>query len=218
MWFFDNDQSKCSHFWYGGCGGNDNRFKSKKDCEKLCVTKSQWGGGGGRPRLVEENCHFALNMNQENIRKHMLHFQRKTPRRPHKLLKSLSSQSVLGHLHWKTHPGQFKLFKEFLWWRVDFFFPLNMHVLFFPKESVFVHLYWCFALENFLSDWFHLLLYHFRIFLIWDHVPFLKQDNFLWSSWTNTIEMQVTCMVHVDLTLLQQQKKQNILCFIPVSD
>ncbi|XP_031735327.1 kunitz-type serine protease inhibitor bitisilin-3 [Anarrhichthys ocellatus] len=41
MWFFDSQQKECSRFWFGGCGGNENRFKTQEDCENLCVTKSQ---------------------------------------------------------------------------------------------------------------------------------------------------------------------------------
>ncbi|XP_051255377.1 collagen alpha-6(VI) chain [Dicentrarchus labrax] len=41
MWSFNNDLGKCARFWYGGCGGNGNRFKTKSDCEKRCVRKSQ---------------------------------------------------------------------------------------------------------------------------------------------------------------------------------
>ncbi|XP_070768097.1 collagen alpha-6(VI) chain-like [Enoplosus armatus] len=41
MWFFDSDRGECSRFWYGGCGGNGNRFETLKDCENLCLTKSQ---------------------------------------------------------------------------------------------------------------------------------------------------------------------------------
>ncbi|XP_053350352.1 collagen alpha-6(VI) chain-like [Clarias gariepinus] len=36
-WFYDEKQNKCSHFWYGGCGGNLNRFDSKKKCETRCM-------------------------------------------------------------------------------------------------------------------------------------------------------------------------------------
>uniref|UniRef100_A0A3Q1HBP2 BPTI/Kunitz inhibitor domain-containing protein n=1 Tax=Acanthochromis polyacanthus TaxID=80966 RepID=A0A3Q1HBP2_9TELE len=37
MWFYDSKQGKCSRFWYGGCGGNENRFTTQKECENLCV-------------------------------------------------------------------------------------------------------------------------------------------------------------------------------------
>ncbi|KAF1388519.1 hypothetical protein PFLUV_G00091110 [Perca fluviatilis] len=41
MWFFDTEQRECSRFWYGGCGGNGNRFKTQDECESLCLTKSR---------------------------------------------------------------------------------------------------------------------------------------------------------------------------------
>ncbi|XP_070768321.1 collagen alpha-6(VI) chain-like [Enoplosus armatus] len=41
MWFFDTKQNECSRFWYGGCGGNENRFKTQEECENLCLTKSR---------------------------------------------------------------------------------------------------------------------------------------------------------------------------------
>uniref|UniRef100_A0A671X2H1 BPTI/Kunitz inhibitor domain-containing protein n=1 Tax=Sparus aurata TaxID=8175 RepID=A0A671X2H1_SPAAU len=44
MWSFDNDRGRCTHFWYSGCGGNKNRFVTKKDCEKTCLTQTQRGG------------------------------------------------------------------------------------------------------------------------------------------------------------------------------
>ncbi|KAJ8334482.1 hypothetical protein SKAU_G00401210 [Synaphobranchus kaupii] len=36
-WYFDMEQSECSRFWYGGCGGNDNRFETQEACEGLCL-------------------------------------------------------------------------------------------------------------------------------------------------------------------------------------
>ncbi|KYB26517.1 Papilin-like Protein [Tribolium castaneum] len=36
-WFFDMDYGGCSRFWYGGCDGNNNRFKSKEECDNTCV-------------------------------------------------------------------------------------------------------------------------------------------------------------------------------------
>ncbi|XP_034465836.1 boophilin-H2-like [Hippoglossus hippoglossus] len=41
MWFFDTEQNECSRFWFGGCGGNENRFKTQEECENLCLTKSR---------------------------------------------------------------------------------------------------------------------------------------------------------------------------------
>ncbi|XP_023380958.1 collagen alpha-3(VI) chain-like, partial [Pteropus vampyrus] len=36
-WYYDSDTKSCARFWYGGCGGNENRFNSQKDCEKVCA-------------------------------------------------------------------------------------------------------------------------------------------------------------------------------------
>ncbi|KRT86056.1 hypothetical protein AMK59_2573, partial [Oryctes borbonicus] len=39
-WFYDMEYGGCSRFWYGGCDGNGNRFKSKEDCHNVCVEPS----------------------------------------------------------------------------------------------------------------------------------------------------------------------------------
>ncbi|XP_066409624.1 collagen alpha-3(VI) chain [Molothrus aeneus] len=36
-WYYDPETKSCARFWYGGCGGNDNRFNTQKECEKLCT-------------------------------------------------------------------------------------------------------------------------------------------------------------------------------------
>lgn len=36
-WFFDAAYGDCSRFWYGGCEGNENRFKNQDECRKTCV-------------------------------------------------------------------------------------------------------------------------------------------------------------------------------------
>ncbi|MED6240402.1 hypothetical protein ATANTOWER_020598 [Ataeniobius toweri] len=40
-WFFDIVQNKCGQFWYGGCEGNANRFQTREECEKLCLTQTR---------------------------------------------------------------------------------------------------------------------------------------------------------------------------------
>ncbi|KAM9085203.1 collagen alpha-3(VI) chain isoform 3-T4 [Megaptera novaeangliae] len=35
-WYYDSITESCARFWYGGCGGNENRFDSQDECEKVC--------------------------------------------------------------------------------------------------------------------------------------------------------------------------------------
>ncbi|XP_056376656.1 collagen alpha-6(VI) chain-like [Hyla sarda] len=35
-WWYDADKKECSQFWYGGCGGNKNRFETQDQCEVVC--------------------------------------------------------------------------------------------------------------------------------------------------------------------------------------
>ena len=37
IWYFDKDESICRQFYYGGCGGNGNRFSSEMECKHQCV-------------------------------------------------------------------------------------------------------------------------------------------------------------------------------------
>uniref|UniRef100_A0A023FPG5 BPTI/Kunitz inhibitor domain-containing protein n=1 Tax=Amblyomma cajennense TaxID=34607 RepID=A0A023FPG5_AMBCJ len=36
-WWFNTESGKCETFYYGGCGGNKNRYLSKEQCEKTCA-------------------------------------------------------------------------------------------------------------------------------------------------------------------------------------
>ena len=36
MYYFDQNTKACEEFIYGGCLGNDNRFSSISECEKVC--------------------------------------------------------------------------------------------------------------------------------------------------------------------------------------
>lgn len=42
-WYYDDQASMCNMFWYGGCGGNDNRFEKEDECESTCVTNDGTG-------------------------------------------------------------------------------------------------------------------------------------------------------------------------------
>ncbi|XP_041353663.1 papilin-like isoform X2 [Gigantopelta aegis] len=37
QWYYNTKMGSCTQFWYGGCGGNDNRFPNKTDCEDACI-------------------------------------------------------------------------------------------------------------------------------------------------------------------------------------
>jgi len=35
-YFYDRQDGVCKQFMYTGCGGNENRFESKQECEQQC--------------------------------------------------------------------------------------------------------------------------------------------------------------------------------------
>uniref|UniRef100_A0A8U8B8T0 Uncharacterized protein n=1 Tax=Geospiza parvula TaxID=87175 RepID=A0A8U8B8T0_GEOPR len=39
-WYYNKEQKMCGQFWYGGCGGNKNRFETQEECGFLCIESS----------------------------------------------------------------------------------------------------------------------------------------------------------------------------------
>lgn len=66
-WFFDSNERRCSHFWYGGCGGNANRFETEEECGNLCLSP----GGKSHPTRKRQyhwrNLTFSTKHDQENL-------------------------------------------------------------------------------------------------------------------------------------------------------
>ncbi|XP_039457387.1 collagen alpha-1(VII) chain isoform X3 [Oreochromis aureus] len=50
VWYFHARSGECRPFVYGGCGGNQNRFSSRHECERWCETESRVVGGPIRSR------------------------------------------------------------------------------------------------------------------------------------------------------------------------
>ncbi|XP_041040312.1 collagen alpha-1(XXVIII) chain-like [Carcharodon carcharias] len=36
-WYYDTTANSCAQFWYGGCGGNHNRFQTEEECQIKCL-------------------------------------------------------------------------------------------------------------------------------------------------------------------------------------
>ncbi|KAL1475695.1 hypothetical protein MTO96_037096 [Rhipicephalus appendiculatus] len=56
-WWFNKDSGKCELFYYGGCGGNENRFDEKMDCEEACINpQPDVKPSSGAPEQLSPQC------------------------------------------------------------------------------------------------------------------------------------------------------------------
>jgi len=35
-WYFDSETGNCKEFFFGGCDGNENNFKTETECNRKC--------------------------------------------------------------------------------------------------------------------------------------------------------------------------------------
>ncbi|XP_034042622.1 collagen, type XXVIII, alpha 2a [Thalassophryne amazonica] len=42
-WYYEKQANACAQFWYGGCGGNDNRYETEDECKTACVVSRTAG-------------------------------------------------------------------------------------------------------------------------------------------------------------------------------
>ncbi|EYC41730.1 hypothetical protein Y032_0558g3411 [Ancylostoma ceylanicum] len=36
-YYYDKEKKRCRRFIYGGCGGNENNFQTRRECKKACI-------------------------------------------------------------------------------------------------------------------------------------------------------------------------------------
>ncbi|KAM6191176.1 collagen alpha-4(VI) chain-like [Sarcoramphus papa] len=56
MWYHRWETGSCERFWYGGCGGNANRFGSEQDCIRACMDLGPDGAGVGESNVTQAAC------------------------------------------------------------------------------------------------------------------------------------------------------------------
>lgn len=42
-WYYDRENEQCREFYYGGCLGNNNRYKTREECQRQCHKQERLG-------------------------------------------------------------------------------------------------------------------------------------------------------------------------------
>ncbi|XP_037500989.1 boophilin-H2 [Rhipicephalus sanguineus] len=53
-WWYHSDAQRCKLFFYSGCGGNANLYKTKEQCEKTCTNLKAIGIAQQNSEVVDE--------------------------------------------------------------------------------------------------------------------------------------------------------------------
>ncbi|KAM4615653.1 uncharacterized protein col7a1l [Polymixia lowei] len=60
LWYFHPHLGECRPFVYGGCGGNQNRFRSRQECQKWCGTERRGNFSAGASMLYVDSMLWSL--------------------------------------------------------------------------------------------------------------------------------------------------------------
>ncbi|ESO07201.1 hypothetical protein HELRODRAFT_191089 [Helobdella robusta] len=71
FWYYDTTVGYCVNFYYGGCGGNGNRFQTKEECESRCLMTAPVPT---HPEIVPIANHCYLSVEPGNCHNHQVRF------------------------------------------------------------------------------------------------------------------------------------------------
>lgn len=60
-WHYNQKAKKCQHFWYGGCGGNENRFLTEAECFSECGSTVLETLSKDDSSISEDVCHLKYD-------------------------------------------------------------------------------------------------------------------------------------------------------------